>query len=373
MKAFLSLLTVTSAAIALAQGVVVERAAVSATTPVTAIQTKDLTPLAVIVRNQAVTPFDVTSLVPALRSQLTATLQQAGFRAIDPSFAMKDPAVAASPIAICQAIEANAMLVATITELRLEPVGAPAKFYRPRATVSFTMTGADGVAVTNGSGTFSAQARPLTVAQQEQLGIEAFLPIFPSILQTASADLQLAATHLADQAKAIAKVNVTFSCNIAGANLSIDGMAMGTLSETAITLALAKGPHTIEVTSPIAIPYSQHAVFTEGQNFAIVLSHTQAFIEQWKDLETFNLTLERIRAAGATDDFARKVVAEGTSEMLAHSHFRWEGAPTNKLIVTPISGPYAGNVIQFFEDAPCKIEPAATNTVIQEVKTDKAE
>lgn len=368
MKTFFSLLTVASAAIALAQGVVVNRASVSATTPVSAIQTKDLTPLAVIVRNQAMTTFDVGALLPALRSQLTATLQQAGFRAVDPSFMMQNPAVAASPAAICQAIGANAMLVASITELRLEPVGAPAKFYRPRATISFTMTGADGIAITNGSGTFSAQARPLTVAQQQQLGIEAFLPIFPSILQTASSDLQLAATHLASQAKAIAKVNVNFSCNVAGANLSIDGMSMGTLAETAVTLAVAQGPHTIEVTSPIAVPYSQHAVFAEGQTFAIVLTPTQDFINQWKDFETFNLTLERIRAAGATDDFARKVVAEGTSEMLSNSHFRWEGAPTKKLYVTPVAGAYAGNVIQFFEDGPCKIEPAAPNPPAQETK-----
>ena len=64
--------------------------------------------------------------------------------------------------------------------------------------------------------------------------------------------------------------------------------------------------------------------------------------EQMKDPEAI---LQRIRDSGATDDYARRVLADGNAEFLRNSHFKWDGAAQTLTIESPDAAPIIYNPV----------------------------
>ncbi len=120
-------------------------------------------------------------------------------------------------------------------------------------------------------------------------------------------------------------VSVAFSCNIPGAFLEIDGIAVGTVS-VPVTLNIPGGLHNLRVSYPFFLPYELQAVFREGSKFDIHLELSPEGFNRWQNREAFLTLQKRIIESGATDDYVRRVLADGTTEFLKNSHFRWDGA-----------------------------------------------
>ena len=59
---------------------------------------------------------------------------------------------------------------------------------------------------------------------------------------------------------------------------------------------------------------------------------------RWQDRESFLTVQKRILDSGASADYARRAMAEGSLEFLKESHFRWDGA-LQSLTVIPESQP----------------------------------
>lgn len=64
----------------------------------------------------------------------------------------------------------------------------------------------------------------------------------------------------------------------------------------------------------------------EGQRFNVTLELTEEGYARWKDKLTLETIIQRIKDSGATDDYVRRVLADGNADFLKASHFRWDGA-----------------------------------------------
>ncbi|MFA6724749.1 MAG: hypothetical protein WCS95_08770 [Lentisphaeria bacterium] len=133
------------------------------------------------------------------------------------------------------------------------------------------------------------------------------------------------------------QVSAGFSCNVPGAFLEIDGVALGTISEP-VHIKIAEGLHKMRVTHPYFLPLEMQAVFREGSRFDVVLEMSPEGYARWQDRESFLTVQKRILDSGASADYARRAMAEGSLEFLKESHFRWDGA-LQSLTVIPESQP----------------------------------
>lgn len=131
------------------------------------------------------------------------------------------------------------------------------------------------------------------------------------------------AARIPAQAPVVNLVAVQLDCNMPGADIQIDGLSYGTVPAT---LRVMPGVHNVVVTYPFCLPFARQAMFVDGQVFNIVLELDPAGYARWKDQEMFTTIVQRIKDSGATDDYVRKVLADGNAKFLSESHFRWDGA-----------------------------------------------
>lgn len=138
-------------------------------------------------------------------------------------------------------------------------------------------------------------------------------------------------------------VTVAFTCNFPGADVQVDGVSYGTLP---LSLKAARGVHNLRVAYPFCIPWNTIVNFqSDGQQVNVSLELSPEGYARWKDRETFLDILERLRASGATDDYVRRVLADGNAEFLRNSHFKWDGATQTLTIESPDSAPVIYNPI----------------------------
>lgn len=116
---------------------------------------------------------------------------------------------------------------------------------------------------------------------------------------------------------------VTFTCDVAGADVRIDGFAYGT---TPIAVKIPVGVHEVEVQYPFCVPYKARANVQDGQRYNVSLQLTDLGRARYKDMTLFAEIVDRIRKTGATDDYVRRVLADGRADFLKDSHFHWDGA-----------------------------------------------
>ena len=124
----------------------------------------------------------------------------------------------------------------------------------------------------------------------------------------------------------VPQVTAIFACNVPGAFLEIDGVALGTISEAVVQIRIAEGLHKMRVAYPYFLPFEMQAVFREGSRFDVNLEMSPEGYARWKDRESFLTVQQRILDAGASVDYARRAMADGNLEFLKKSHFRWDGA-----------------------------------------------
>ena len=129
---------------------------------------------------------------------------------------------------------------------------------------------------------------------------------------------------------------VTFTCDVAGADVKVDGFAYGTAP---LKLRLPAGVHEVAVSYPFCVPYKARANVQDGQVYNLRLQLTAEGAARYKDMTLFAETVDRIRKAGATDDYVRRVLADGQGAFLKESHFKWDGAAQTLTIERPGAAP----------------------------------
>lgn len=129
--------------------------------------------------------------------------------------------------------------------------------------------------------------------------------------------------------------HVNFTCNIQGADVRVDGVAMGTAPAM---IEVPKGVHNLTVEYPFCVPYATKAYFTDGQTYNVVLQLDATGRDRFKNESLFAETIDRIRKTGATDDYVRRTLADGTSQYWKNSGVKIEKGEVKDLKLAPPGG-----------------------------------
>ena len=258
----------------------------------------------------------------------------------------------ASAQEIGRMLGADGVVTASIQEFTGEDIGVPAVAHTLKvrlalnladATTGETVCGVDGVEF---SRNYTAEKVKSDTAT-----------LYEGLMHAAAAKgaEKLLAKLLASDWNPVAAdiAHVNFTCNIQGADVKIDGMARGTAPAM---IEVPKGVHNLLVEYPFCVPYATKAFFTDGQTYNIVLQLDATGRERFKSEALFAETLERIRKTGATDDYVRRTLADGTSQFWKNSGVKIDKGEVKDLKLAPPGGgesvaPKSPTVDQLMEKA----------------------
>ncbi len=308
-----------------------------------------------IVQNHVQDPAYRDKLL-GLADYLAADLADRGIRCIIPENAMgvnqnKGPngedLTGSSAKGQSQALAAECFLTASIRSFTTTRRGTP-----PMQVVvpvlRMTLNASDSSTAAVGAGESVTITLPPQTLQNYETNKEDF---YQTVLESAASQCaeKLAAKV---RARTIATTpvlaTVSFTCNVPGADVRIDGFSYGTAP---LGIRIPVGVHDVEILYPFCVPYRARANVQDGQRYNVNLEMTEMGRARYKDMTLFAEIIDRIRKTGATDDYVRRVLADGQSDFLKDSHFRWDGALQTLTIerdgVPPVVfGPTTTTVVQ---------------------------
>ena len=259
----------------------------------------------------------------------------------------------ASAQEIGRVLGADGVITASITEFTNEGIGVPAIAYKLKVRIALNLAdAATGETVCSVDGVEFSKKNYLP----EQVKSDTDT-LFASLMHDAAANTaeKLLSKVASVEWKPVAAdvVHVNFTCNRQGAVIKMDGLAMGTAPGM---VTVAKGVHNITVEYPFCIPFSMQAFCTDGQTYNAVLPLDATGRERFKSEALFAETLDRIRKTGATDDYVRKTLADGTSQYWKNSGVKIDHGEVKDLKLDPPGGsesvaPRSPTVDQLMEKA----------------------
>lgn len=227
-----------------------------------------------------------------------------------------------SAVNLCQALGADFLVVASVRDVSLVKRGNPPSVCGlvVRSTINI-LDGADGSTIAGVNTT--AKGKMQSIVAFENAGVSVYEDLMEAAASTAVEDLSKKIT-VADLQSRVQKIMFAVTCNIPGANVKVDGFSYGT---TPLNVELPKGLHEVVVEYPFCVPYKSRAniVSKDGFKLDVVLELTDEGIRRYKDMTMFAEIIDRIKKSGATDDYVRRVLADGEAEFLKNSHFKWDG------------------------------------------------
>jgi hypothetical protein len=291
--------------------------------------------VALIVQNHAV-QREYQRYMSAVADMLTGALSNLGLTVVNPANAIGTtqnttadgevmPGAAAA--GLTGMLGADYFITASLRRITQKTIGLKPETSFTSLTMGMTLTIATG----HDAAAFASQDVVLESPQQSARILNNNLEdIFHNLLEDCSNKgaewlVERIAARQSIPAGAAEMASVAFSCNIPGAFLQIDGVAVGTVSGP-VNLSIPSGLHNMRVSYPFFLPYELQAIFREGSRFDINLELSPEGFERWQNRETFLTLQKRIIESGATDDYVRRVLADGKAEFLKNSHFRWDGA-----------------------------------------------
>ncbi len=288
-----------------------------------------------IVQNHAV-QSEYQRYMSAVADMLTGALSNLGLTIINPANAIGTtqnttadgevmPAAAAT--GLTGMLGADYFITASLRRITQKTTGLRPETSFTSLTMGMTLTIATG----HDAAAFASQDVVLESPQQSARMMNNNLEdIFHNLLEDCSNRgaewlMEKIAAKQSIPTGAAEMVSVAFSCNVPGAFLEIDGVAVGTVSGP-VNLHIPAGLHNMRVSCPFFLPYELQAIFREGSRFYINLELSPEGFERWQSRELFLTLQKRIIDSGASDDHVRRVLADGKAESLKNSHFRWDGA-----------------------------------------------
>jgi len=313
------------------EGVQTQRVTVEVQTVVPP-QAPQLTKAVLVVQNHAQDEY--RDFLSGMADLLTTELSNRNFQIINPANVAGVtqnttpagevmPASAANRLA--QTLGADYLITASLRRITARKRGADPATAITKLNMSLSLNLANGQdGATIGGETVTVSSPQLTPAGLANNTEDILHDMLEEAVVTGADWLSTrVASRIPAQAPAVNQVAVQFSCNMPGADIQIDGVSYGTVPAT---LRVAPGLHNVVVSYPFCVPFARQAMLNDGQAFQVELELDAAGLARWKDQEMFTTIVQRIKESGATDDYVRKVLADGNAKYLSESHFRWDGA-----------------------------------------------
>lgn len=308
--------------------------------------------VALVVQNHT---SDVPTLpMAAFADTLTSQLSGKTFRVVNPHnvigvnqnrTAKGEEMPEASAQEIARMTGADGVVTASVQEFTGEDIGVPAVAHTLKVRLALnlvdavtgeTVCGVDGVEF---SKNYTAEKVKSDTAT-----------LYEGLMHAAaakSAEKLLAKIAASGWEPGAAKMlNVFFGCNVLGADIQIDGLSYGTCPAQ---LTLTPGVHNVLVSyPPYYYEFKRRAMFNQdGQTYKVVLQITKEGEKERrsgalfdKQLALADAMLERYNKSGATDDYVRKTIADGTAIYWKNSFGRiaiTDGFADNIQFATPIT------------------------------------
>lgn len=241
-----------------------------------------------------------------------------------------------SAVRLAESCDADVLLTAAIADCSKKDIGSPA--IASAFVISWTVA---AKRVPGGSTICS-----VTVPYQGRKHVaRVFAESFANIRDEALREsVQLAAAQFLAKAegknfspkKSAERVFVAFLSNVAGADVKVDGLSVGTAGtdiKAPLRVEVTKGIHNLEVVYPYMLPYKTAARFTADTTFAVNLRETPAGRELRMGDTAFAVMMERVAKGGATDDEVKLIKAKGYASFLEASSVKVEGMPEKLTLV----------------------------------------
>lgn len=293
-----------------------------------------------VVQNHAGDEF--TKPLSNIGSRLRAKLAGPRFAVIDPNDRVGtaqnrapdgEPLPPSSAVNLALASEGELLLTASIDEASVDTIGTPGPRQRQFAQMTLTLSAIQlplGQSVI--AETFTAKSDSVPT---EMLSVRADALYNQAIqrLVDGTAKKFLAACEAADAWADVTVpdyVTVGFGCNMPGANVLLDGLSRGTAGTpggSVLQVRTWRGIHHVRFESDYMRPFETEALLEDGTSFLAVLKENDEGRQRRKEDRHFDILMDRIEKAGATDDDVRILRAEGYSKYLSSSYTRIEGMP----------------------------------------------
>ena len=275
-------------------------------------------------------------------SRLRARLAGERFAVIDPNDRVGteqnrgpngEPLPPSSAVNLALAAEGELLLTASVDEASVDTIGTPGPRQRQFAQMTMTLAAVQlplGQSVV--SETFTAKSDSVPTEMLSARADALYNQTVQRLVDGAAAKF-LAACKAADAWADVTVpdyVTVGFGCNLPGANVLLDGLSRGTAGgpgAAVLKVRTWRGIHHVRIESDFMRPFETEALLEDGTSFLAVLKENEEGRQIRKEDRHFDLLMDRIEKAGATDDDVRILRAEGYSKYLSASHTRIEGMP----------------------------------------------
>ena len=241
-----------------------------------------------------------------------------------------------SAVRLAESCDADVLLTAAITDCSKRDIGVP-----PIASAYMVTWSVAAKRVPGGSTVCS-----VTVPYQgRKHAVSVFAGNFANIRDTALREsVATAASQFLAKAegrdfsakKSAGKVFVSFLSNVAGADVKVDGLSVGTAGtdvKAPLRVELTKGIHNLEVVYPYMLPYKTTAKFSVDSTFAVNLRETPAGRQLRMGDTAFAVMMDRVAKGGATDDEVKLIKAKGYASFLEASSVNVDGMPEKLTLV----------------------------------------
>ena len=260
----------------------------------------------------------------------------------------------ASAMGLAQMLGADGIITASVQDMSSTTIRIDGKIgaYRFKAQVAIALADAATGATLCGEETVDV-FRNVTASQVEDDTNELYERLLHEAAVKCAAGFIKKAAGIDWNPKLADVAHVNFTCNIQGADVKVDGVAMGTIPAM---VSVPKGVHNLVVEYPFCVPYSTKAYFTDGQTYNVVLLLDSTGRERFKSEALFAETIDRIRKTGETDDYVRRTLADGTAQYWKNSGVKIDKGEVKDLKLAPPGGaetvaPRSPTVDQLMEKA----------------------
>ena len=308
--------------------------------------------VALVVQNH--TSDAPTLPMAAFADTLTSRLSGKTFRVVNPHnvigvnqnrTAKGEEMPEASALEIARMIGAEGVVTASIQEFTGEDIGVPAIAHSLKVRLALnlvdaatgeTVCGIDGVEFSKNYTAEKVKADTATLYEG----------LMHLAAAKASEKFLAKVASVGWEQNAAKTIDVFFGCNVLGADVQIDGLSYGTCPAQ---LTLTPGAHNVLVSyPPYYYEFRRRAMFNqEGQTYKVVLQITKEGEKERrsgalfdKQLALADAMLVRYGQSGATDDYVRKTIADGTAVYWKNSYGRiaiTDGFADNIQFATPVT------------------------------------
>lgn len=293
-----------------------------------------------VVQNHSVRTPDLP--MAALADTLVTQLAGSGWTIVNPAnivgahqniTAAGEAMPEASAKNLAQMLGSDGIITASVQDLSSTTIRIDGKVsaYRFKAQVAIALADAATGATLCGEEVANV-FRNVTARQVEDDTNELYERLLHEAAVKCVAGFSKKAAAIAWDQKPVEIARVNFTCNIQGADVKVDGVAMGTIPAM---VSVPKGVHNLVVEYPFCQPYATKAYLADGQTYNVVLQLDSVGRERFKSEALFAETVDRIRKTGKTDDYVRRTLADGTAQYWKNSGVNIEKGEVKDLQLAP--------------------------------------